>query len=42
MKVKYVGPSKGTLSLTDGKVYECLGVEYGFLRVIDDEGYSYW
>ena len=42
MKVRDIGPSKGILSPTDGKVYECLGVEYGFLRVIDDEGYSYW
>ena len=42
MKVKYVGPTKGTVSLTNGKIYECLGVEDGFLRVIDDEGYSYW
>lgn len=42
MKVRYVGPAKGVLSLTDGKVYECLGVEDGFLRVVDDEGYSYW
>lgn len=42
MKVKYIGPTRGVFSLTDGKIYECLGVEDGFLRVIDDEGYSYW
>ena len=42
MKVRDIRSSKGILSLTDGKVYECLGVEYGFLRMIDDEGYSYW
>lgn len=42
MKVRDIRPSKGILSLTDGKVYECLGVEYGFLRMIDDEGYGYW
>ena len=30
------------MSLTNRKIYECLGVECGFLRVIDDEGYSYW
>ena len=42
MKVRYVGPTRGVMTLTDGKVYECLGVEYGFLRIIDDEGYSYW
>ena len=42
MKVKYIGPTRVILSLTDAKIYECLGVECGFLRVIDDEGYSYW
>lgn len=42
MKVRYIGPSKGAFSLTDGKIYECLGVEDGFFRIIDDEGYSYW
>ena len=42
MKVKYIGPTRGVFSLTDGETYECLGVESGFLRVIDDEGYSYW
>ncbi len=43
MKVKYIGPSfgDGVWGLTDGKIYECLGEEYGFLRVIDDEGEDY-
>ena len=42
MKVRYIGPPRGGFSLTDGKTYDCLGVEDGFLRIIDDEGYSYW
>lgn len=36
MKVKYVGESFGVLGLRDGKTYECLGEEYGLLRVIDE------
>ena len=47
MKVRYVGETFGCLELTDGKVYECLGVEDGgdfglMLRIIDDEGPAYW
>lgn len=46
MKIRYVGESFGVDSLTDGKVYECLGVELdGLIRVIDDSeeshGYLY-
>ena len=38
MKVKYIGESFGVDSLTDGCVYECVGVEgdFGFLRTVDD------
>lgn len=44
MKVRYVGETfgGGYCGLTNGKVYDCLGVEFEFLRIIDDEGYSYW
>ena len=40
MKVRYKGPTfgGGFLGLTDGKTYECVGVEYDLLRIIDDEG----
>ena len=40
MKVRYKGPTfgGGFLGLTDGKIYECVGVEYDLLRIIDDEG----
>lgn len=41
MKVRYVGQSFGVDGLTDGKVYECLGVEGPFLRIIDDSGEDY-
>lgn len=44
MKVKYIGPSFGAVGLTNGIVYECLGVELDgkALRIIDDEGPAYW
>lgn len=43
MKVRYKGPTfgGGVLGLTDGNIYECTGVEYDLLRVIDDEGEDY-
>jgi len=41
MKVKYIGESFGVDGLTDGKVYECLGVEGPFLRIIDDSEEDY-
>lgn len=41
MKVRYVGQTFSVDSLTDGKVYEVIGVEYGMLRVIDDSGEDY-
>ena len=43
MKVKYIGESFGVDSLTDGCVYECVGVEgdFGFLRIVDDSGEDY-
>lgn len=41
MKVRYVGQSFYVEGLTDGQIYECLGVEGPFLRVIDDSGEDY-
>ncbi|MBM6823710.1 hypothetical protein H6A02_01750 [Veillonella magna] len=41
MKIRYVGQSFGVDSLTDGKVYECIGIEEPFLRVIDDSEEDY-
>ncbi len=41
MKVKYIGETYG--DLTNGNIYECLGVEVDCYRVIDesDEDYLY-
>lgn len=41
MKVRYIGQSFGVDSLTNGQIYECLGFEDPFLRVIDDSGEDY-
>ena len=43
MKVKYIGEISHPLELINGKIYECLGKEYGMYRVIDetDEDYLY-
>jgi len=41
MKLKYIGESFGIEGLTNGTVYDCLGVEGDFVRVIDDSGEDY-
>lgn len=41
MKVRYVGKSFGVEGLTNGKIYECIGIEDGMLRVIDDSEKDY-
>ena len=40
MKVMFIGPSFLD-GLTNGKIYECLGVEFGNLRIIDDSNEDY-
>ena len=40
MKVKYVGDTIG-LALTKNKIYEALGFESGFIRIIDDTDEDY-
>ena len=40
MKLRYIGPSFGIDSLTNGKVYEAIE-EDGMYRVIDDSGEDY-
>lgn len=40
MKLRYIGQSF-LVGLTNGKIYECLGIEYGWFRVIDDSGEDY-
>lgn len=39
MKVRYI--AFDCADLTAGKVYECLGQEYCFYRVIDESGEDY-
>lgn len=39
-RVRYTGPSEG-ISLTHNKIYEALGFESGFIRVIDDTDEDY-
>ncbi len=42
MKVRYQGNKFGLGDgLTPGKVYECIGIEIGGLRIIDDEEEDY-
>ena len=41
MKVKYVGKDFGVEGLTNGKIYECIGIEDGMLRIIDDSEEDY-
>jgi len=41
MKLRYLVPSFGVDSLTDGKIYECLGLDAGLLRIVDDSDEDY-
>lgn len=41
MKLRYIGESFGIDGLTDGNVYECLGIDDGMLRVVDDSEEDY-
>lgn len=41
MKVRYIGDSFGVDGLTNGKIYECIGIELPFIRVIDDSEEDY-
>ena len=40
-KVRYVGKSFGTACLTNGNIYNVLGIQDGFIRVVDDSGEDY-
>ena len=40
MKLRYIGPSFGIDSLTNGKIYEAIE-EDGMYRVIDERGENY-
>ncbi len=39
-KARYLGKSEG-ISLTENKMYEMLGFESGFIRIIDDTNEDY-
>ena len=43
MKVKYIGSISDPMELISGKIYECIGIEKDWYRVIDetDEDYLY-
>ena len=41
MKIKYIGNKGSALSVMKGKVYDCLGKEKGWYRVIDETGEDY-
>lgn len=41
IKVKYIGNVSDPLELINGKVYDCLGVEKDWYRIIDETGEDY-
>lgn len=41
MKVKYIGVSFGVEGLTNGKIYDVIGIEDYMLRIIDGSGEDY-
>ena len=43
MKVKYIGSVSDPMELIQGKIYDCIGIEKDWFRVIDetDEDYLY-
>lgn len=40
MKARYIGPTVG-ISLIKNNIYEVLGYEHNFIRVIDETGEDY-
>lgn len=38
--LRYIGES-GVLTLTDGNVYACVGIDSGALRIVDDDDEDY-
>ena len=41
MILKFIGPGFYVVGLTNGRTYECLGVEGAYFRVVDDSGEDY-
>lgn len=40
-RLKYVGKTFGAFGLTNGRIYDCVGVDNGMIRIVDDEGEDY-
>lgn len=40
-RLRYIGKSFGAFGLTNGKLYDCVGIDHGMLRIVDDEGEDY-
>lgn len=41
MKVRYIGEIESRMTVMKNKVYECLGIEKYWYRIIDEEGEDY-
>lgn len=41
MKIKYIGLKSDPMELIRGKIYECLSVEKGWYRIVDESGEDY-
>ena len=41
MKVKYTGKISDPMELINGKIYDCIGIEKDWYRVIDETGEDY-
>lgn len=39
-RLRYIGEDF-PLALTNNKIYDCVGVDHGMLRIVDDEGEDY-
>ena len=40
-RLRYIGKSFGAFGLTNGKIYNCVGIDHGMLRIVDDEEEDY-
>lgn len=41
MKIKYIGSKSDPMELIKGKIYECLSIEKGWYRIVDESGEDY-
>ena len=40
-RLRYIGKTCGILTLTNNKIYDCVGIDNELLRIVDDEGEDY-